>query len=70
MAHFLLKYSRNEKKRTVASEMIRIEAVCLDSAKDKAEDAADSRGGARASLQLFNEIGLVATRSQDGRWSI
>ena len=69
MAHFLLKYSRNEKRRTDAPEMIRIEALCLDSAKDKAEDAADARGGARSLLQLFNEIGLVATRSQDGRWS-
>ena len=69
MAHYLLKYSRNEKRRTDTPEMVRIEASCLDGAKDKAEDAADARGGARASLQLFNEIGLVATRNQNGRWS-
>jgi hypothetical protein len=49
--------------------MIRIEAMCVTGAQDKAEDAADARGGEKALLQLFNEIGLVATRTPEGRWS-
>jgi len=68
MAHYLLKYTKNEKRRNDAPVMVRIEASCLDVAKDKAEDAAHMRGGAAALLQLFNEIGLVATRT-GGRWS-
>jgi hypothetical protein len=69
MAHYLLKYAKTGKRRTDAPEMVRIQATCINGAKDKAEDVADARGGGRALLQLFNEIGLVATRDADGHWA-
>jgi hypothetical protein len=67
--HYLLKYTRKGKRPTDTPEMIRIEAMCVTGAQDKAEDAADARGGEKALLQLFNENGLVATRTPEGRWS-
>jgi hypothetical protein len=67
--HYLLKYMKKGKRPTDAPVMVRIEASCVPGAQDKAEDAADARGGEKAILQLFNEIGLVATRTPDGRWS-
>jgi hypothetical protein len=70
MPHYLLKYTKKGKRPNDAPEMVRIEAMCPFGARDKAEDAAAARGGANAFLQLFNEIGLVATRSPDGRWTI
>jgi hypothetical protein len=67
--HYLLKYTRKGKRPTDAPEMVRIEASCIAGAQDKAEDEADARGGGKAVLQIFNEIGLVATRTSEGRWS-
>ena len=69
MAHYLLKYTRKGKRPTDTPELVRIEAMCVTGAQERAEDAADSRGGLKAVLQLFNETGLVATRTAEGRWS-
>jgi len=69
VAHFLLKYTRKGKRPTDACELVRIESICAQGAQDKADEAADARGGGRSVLQLFNERGLVSTRSSEGRWS-
>jgi len=38
-------------------------------ARDKADEIAEASGGGVAILQLFDEKGLVATRSSRGLWS-
>jgi hypothetical protein len=69
MSYYLLKFQRKGKRSTDAPEkaMIQSESVLL--AKGKADAIAEGSGGGKAMLQLFNEKGLVATRTEEGLWS-
>ena len=69
MPYYVLKFAKHGKRPSDAPEkaMIQSESVLL--AKAKADVIAEGSGGGKALLQLFNETGLVATRSPEGRWS-
>jgi hypothetical protein len=69
MSYYLLKFRKTGKRTTDAAEQAMIRSDDLLAAKGKADAIAEGSGGAEAMLQLFNETGLVATRSEAGVWS-
>jgi hypothetical protein len=69
MSYYLLKFRKKGKKPTDAAEQAMIQSDDLVVAKGKADAIAEGSGGGEAMLQLFNETGLVATRSEGGVWS-
>ncbi len=69
MSYYLVKFSKGGKQHRDEFEKMMIEASSVSGAQGKADEAAQSGGGGKTSLQLFNEIGLVATRTAEGRWS-
>ena len=68
MPYYLLKFDRNG-RGSVVTEKVMIETTCVSAATEQAEVAANRAGGGKAILKLFNEVGLVATRSGQGVWS-
>ena len=69
MSYYLLKFRKKGKKPTDAAEQAMIQSEDIMVAKGKADLIAEGSGGGEAMLQLFNETGLVATRSEAGVWS-
>jgi hypothetical protein len=69
MSYFLVKYSKHGEKRSDAFEKIMFEAMSVEGAQERAEIVTRGAGGGKAHLQIFNEIGLVSTRTAEGRWS-
>ena len=70
MAYFILRFSKPAKRDTVVvPTQHMIEAGSAALAKDQADQIADRGGGGKSRLQLFNEIGLVSTRTIEGVWS-
>jgi hypothetical protein len=69
MAYFLLKFNKKGKGSYGEAEKVMIQSDDLLVAKGKADEIAEGSGGGEASLQLFTEIGLVATRTEAGVWS-
>ena len=69
MSYYLLKYRKKGKRPTDHAEQAMIQSDDLLIAKGKADAIAEGSGGGEAMLQLFNETGLVATRSEAGVWS-
>jgi hypothetical protein len=69
MAYYLLKFHKKGKRSTDAPEKTMIESNDILIAKDKADAIAEGSDGGKAILQLFTEIGLVATRTEAGVWS-
>jgi len=69
MSYYLLKFHKKGKRSYDEAEKTMIQSDNLLVAKDKADEIAEGSGGGRAILQLFTEIGLVATRNEEGVWS-
>ena len=69
MSYYLLKYRKKGKRPTDAAEQTMIQSDDVGVAQGKADAIALGSGGGEAMLQLFNEKGLVATRSEAGVWS-
>ena len=69
MSYYLLKFRKKGKKPTDAAEQTMIQSENLGLAQGHADSIAEGSGGGEALLQLFNETGLVATRSEGGVWS-
>ena len=69
MSYYLLKFHKKGKRPSDAPEKTMIQSDNLLTAKGKADLIAEGSGGGEAMLQLFNETGLVATRSEQGVWS-
>lgn len=69
MSYYLVKFHTKAKSRQDTPEKLMIEGIGVANAKERADEAAQRAGGGKAVLQLFNEIGLVATRTGDGIWS-
>ncbi len=69
MAYYVLKFQKKGGTRSDASEKTMIQSDNVQLAREKADVIAEGSGGGKAMLQLFNEIGLVATRTPEGRWS-
>ena len=69
MSYYLLKFQKKGKRPSdePAKTMIQSDSVVL--AKGKADEVAERSGGGKALLQLFNETGLIATRTPEGQWS-
>jgi len=70
MSYYLLKFQKKGKRPTDVPEKAMIQSDSVLLAKEKADVIAEGSGGAAAFLQLFNEKGLVATRTPEGRWSV
>lgn len=69
MSYYLLRFRKKGKKPTDAAEQTMIQSDTIVLAREKADAIAEGSGGGEAMLQLFNETGLVATRSEAGVWS-
>ena len=69
MSYYLLKFHKTGKRAYGEAEKVMIQSEDLPRAKEKADELAESDGGGKAILQLFTEIGLVATRTEEGVWS-
>ena len=69
MSYYLLKFHKKGKLSTDQAEKAMIQSASVLLAKDHADAIAKGSGGGEAILQLFNETGLVATRSEGGVWS-
>lgn len=69
MSHFLVKFDKKGPARSDAFEKILFQAISVTGAEERAAEVAGGAGGGKARLQIFNEIGLVSTRSAEGRWS-
>ena len=69
MAYYVLKFRKKGKRSTDEPEKTMIQSADLGHAKGHADTIAEGSGGGEAILQLFNETGLVATRSEGGVWS-
>jgi hypothetical protein len=69
MSYFLVKFTRRGKNPSDTPEKIMIEAVSVAGAQDRANIVAGGAGGGKSRLQIFNEIGLVASRTEEGLWS-
>lgn len=70
MAYYLVKFEKQGRGFVGApahKQMIQAGSVVL--AQGQAEQIAHSSGDEKTPLQLFNEIGLVSTRSPEGSWS-
>jgi hypothetical protein len=68
MSYFLVKFTRRGKNPS-DTEKIMIEAVSVAGAQNRADIVAGGAGGGKARLQIFNEIGLVSSRTEEGLWS-
>ena len=69
MSYYLLKFHKKGKRAYDQAEKVMIQSDEIRAAKDKADEIAEGSGGGKAILQLFTEIGLVATRNEEGVWS-
>ena len=70
MPYFVLRFVKPGKSHKLApATQHMIEAGSAAIAKDRADQLAYSGGGRHATLQLFNEIGLVSSRTAQGVWS-
>ena len=67
MSYFLLKFEKAGDRSANEQAMIQSDSILL--ARDKADEIADASGGGNAVLQLFDEKGLVSTRSARGLWT-
>jgi hypothetical protein len=70
VAYYILRFAKPAKKDClVPAAQHMIEAGNAAAAKDHADKIAKNGSSGKATLQLFNEIGLVSTRSAQGVWS-
>lgn len=69
MSWFLLRFKKKGTRPADAPEKRMIQSDNVLLAKEKADVFADGNGGGKAKLELFNEKGLVATRTPEGTWS-
>lgn len=69
MSYYVLRFQKKGKRPTDAPEKAMIQSETVLLAKEKADVIAEGSGGGQALLQLFNEKGLVATRTPEGLWS-
>ena len=69
MSQFIVKYDKQGQKRTDRFEKIMFEATTVAGAQEQADRVTRGAAGASSSLQIFNELGLVSTRTAEGRWS-
>lgn len=69
MSYYVLKFRKKGKRPTDVPEKAMIQSDNIGLAKGKADSIAEVSGGGEAILQLFNETGLVATRTEEGVWS-
>jgi hypothetical protein len=69
MSYFLVKYSKQGQKHYDEFEKVMFEAMSVAGAEERADVVTRGSGGAKARLQIFNEIGLVSTRTAEGIWS-
>lgn len=69
MPYYLLKFHKKGKRAYGEAEKVMIQSEEIQGAKGKADEIAEGSGGGKAILQLFTEIGLVATRTEEGVWS-
>ena len=69
MSYYVLKFRKKGKRPTDDPEKAMIQSDNVELARGKADEIAEGSGGGEAMLQLFNETGLVATRSEAGVWS-
>jgi HD superfamily phosphohydrolase YqeK len=68
MSYFMVKYHKQGQKRTDRFEKIMFEADTVAGAQEQADRVTRGAGGATASLEIFNELELVSTRTAEGRW--
>ena len=69
MSYYVLKFRKKGKRPTDDPEKAMIQSDNVELARGKADEIAEGSGGGEAMLQLFNETGLVATRSEAGVWT-
>ena len=67
MSYFLLKFEKEGDQPGNEQAMIQSDSIGL--ARAKADEIADASGGGSSILQLFDDRGLVATRSGRGLWT-
>ena len=68
MSSFLLKFEKDGDEPASGQAIIESDGVKLATAI--ADQIADAGGGGNSILQLFDNKGLVATRSARGLWSV
>ena len=68
MSYFIVKYDRQGQKRTDRFEKIMFQASSVAGAQVEADAVTRGAGGAKSRLQIFNELGLVSTRTAEGHW--
>jgi hypothetical protein len=68
MAYYLVKFDKKGSAPTDEAQKVMIDVTGLANARDRADEVAEQGGGGAAIVQIFNEIGLVATRTAAGVW--
>ena len=68
MSHYLVKFDRKGTGPNGGAQKVMIEVTTLSNARDRADEVARNGGGGGTIVQIFNELGLVATRTAAGVW--
>jgi hypothetical protein len=68
MSHYLVKFDKKGSAPTDAAQKVMIEVADVTHARDRADEVAECGGGGKAIVQIFNELGLVASRTAAGVW--
>ena len=68
MSHYLVKFDKKGAGPKDEAQKVMIEVTTVADARDRADVVAEDGGGGAAIVQIFNEIGLIATRTPQGVW--
>ena len=68
MSYYLVKFDKKGSAPTDEAQKVMIEVTGMSAARDRADEVAERGGGGKAIVQIFNEVGLVATRTAAGVW--
>lgn len=68
MSYYLVKFDKKGSAPSDAAQKVMIDVTDIPSAQERADDVANSGGGSKATVQIFNELGLVSTRTGEGVW--
>ena len=68
MSHYLVKFHKKGSSPADAAQKVMIDVSDLSNARERADEVAENGGGGKAIVQIFNEVGLVATRTAAGVW--
>ena len=68
MSYYLVMFDRKGSAPNDAAQKVMIEVTGVSSAQDRADVVAKNGGGDGAIVQIFNELGLVSTRTRQGVW--